>query len=85
MRGAGYGVVINIVVGVIGGILGGALLESARHRPADGWLLELAMAVVGAVLLLALVDLVRRARRPHAVTPARPACAILLAAARVAV
>ncbi len=59
VRGAGYGVVANIVIGVIGGLFGGALRELlgiARH----GWLLDLATAVAGAVLLLALVGLVRR-------------------------
>ena len=59
VRGAGYGVVINIVIGVIGGFLGSALLDLsgiARH----GWLVDLMMAVVGAALLLLAVDLLRR-------------------------
>jgi uncharacterized membrane protein YeaQ/YmgE (transglycosylase-associated protein family) len=64
VRGAGSGVVINLVIGVTGGILGGTLLDLvgvARH----GWLIDLAMAVVGAVLLLLLADRTRRAlRRP---------------------
>jgi uncharacterized membrane protein YeaQ/YmgE (transglycosylase-associated protein family) len=51
--------VINVVVGVIGGIVGGKLLALFRVAP-DSWLIELAVAVGGAVLLLALVSLVRR-------------------------
>jgi uncharacterized membrane protein YeaQ/YmgE (transglycosylase-associated protein family) len=51
--------VINVAVGVVGGIVGGKLLALFRVSP-DGWLIELAVAVVGAVLLLALVNLVRR-------------------------
>jgi len=68
VRGAGYGLVINLVVGVIGGVLGGALLRllsavrgggwSGHH----GWPLDLALAVAGAVLLLTLLDLIRRSR-----------------------
>ena len=66
VRGAGYGLVINLLVGVIGGILGGVLLRllsalrgggwSGHH----GWLVDLALAVVGAVLLLTLLNLNRR-------------------------
>lgn len=59
LRGEGYGFVINVVVGVIGGIVGGKLLALFRATP-DGWLIELAVAVVGAVLLLAVINLVRR-------------------------
>jgi uncharacterized membrane protein YeaQ/YmgE (transglycosylase-associated protein family) len=59
IRGAGFGVVINIVVGVIGGIIGGRLFTLAGLGP-EGWLMELAAAVVGAVLLLGLVNLLRR-------------------------
>jgi uncharacterized membrane protein YeaQ/YmgE (transglycosylase-associated protein family) len=60
IRGAGYGVVINIVLGVIGGLLGGALLDLLGIG-SHGWLLDLATAVAGAMLLLALAGLVRRA------------------------
>ena len=60
LRGAGFGVVINIIVGVIGGIVGGKLFALAGVGP-EGWLMELAAAVVGAILLLGLVNLLRRA------------------------
>ena len=65
VRGAGYGVVINIVVGVIGGVLGGMLLNLlgvSQH----GWLIDLAMAVLGAALLLMALELVRRGVRRSA-------------------
>jgi uncharacterized membrane protein YeaQ/YmgE (transglycosylase-associated protein family) len=54
LRGEGYGFVINVAVGVVGGIVGGKLLALFRVTP-DDWLIELAVAVAGAVLLLALV------------------------------
>jgi len=59
MRGAGFGVVINVVVGVIGGIIGGKLLD-LLGLAGGGWLTDLAMAVIGAVVLLGLVNLLRR-------------------------
>ncbi len=69
IRGAGYGLVINIVVGVIGGVIGGKLFAllgmvgDGSGAQDSGWLVRLALAVVGAVLLLALVDLAGRSRR----------------------
>jgi len=65
VRGAGCGVVVNLVVGVAGGILGGTLLDLVGGAP-HGWLLDLAMAVVGAALLLMMADLARRAVRRSA-------------------
>ena len=59
IRGAGYGLVLNIVIGIIGGLIGGKLSD-LLDIAAGSWLLDLAMAVVGAVLLLALVNLARR-------------------------
>ena len=59
LRGAGYGLVVNIVIGVVGGIVGGKLL-SLLGVVQDGWLISLATAVVGAMLLLILSNLARR-------------------------
>ena len=59
VRGAGYGLVVNVIVGIIGGVIG-AKLFSALEIAVDSWLVELAMAVLGAVLLLGLVNLLRR-------------------------
>jgi uncharacterized membrane protein YeaQ/YmgE (transglycosylase-associated protein family) len=59
VRGAGYGLVVNVIVGIIGGVIG-AKLFSALEIPVGNWLVELAAAVLGAVLLLGLVNLLRR-------------------------
>ena len=59
VRGTGAGLVINILLGVIGGMIGGKLIGVLGIRP-DGWLLELATATAGAVLLIAIVGLFRR-------------------------
>lgn len=60
MRGAGFGLVVNVIVGIIGSVIGGKLFALLGF-PDEGWLVGLAMAVVGAVVLLALVNLLRRA------------------------
>lgn len=59
VRGAGYGLVINVVVGIIGGVIGGKLLN-VLQIPTGSWFVQVAMAVLGAVLLLGLVNLLRR-------------------------
>ncbi len=58
VRGAGYGLVVNVIVGIIGGVIGSKLF-SALEIPVGSWFVELAMAVLGAVLLLGLVNLLR--------------------------
>lgn len=59
MRGRGYGAVVNVVLGIIGGVIGGKV-AGAFGIAVDGWLMKLAMAVLGAVLLLSVVEIARR-------------------------
>lgn len=55
------GALINVVVGIIGGWLGGQLLpRMGLHFP--GWGGYLLTAFIGAVLLLAIVNLIGRGR-----------------------
>jgi uncharacterized membrane protein YeaQ/YmgE (transglycosylase-associated protein family) len=58
VRGAGYGLVVNVMVGIIGGVIGGKLF-ALLDMPVGSWFVELAMAVLGAILLLGLVHLLR--------------------------
>jgi uncharacterized membrane protein YeaQ/YmgE (transglycosylase-associated protein family) len=58
VRGFGYGLVVNVIVGIIGGVIGGKLF-ALLEIPVGSWIVELAMAVLGAVLLLGLVNLLR--------------------------
>ncbi len=58
VRGAGYGLVINVIVGIIGGVIGGKLF-ALLGVPVGSWFVEVAMAVLGAILLLGLVHLLR--------------------------
>jgi uncharacterized membrane protein YeaQ/YmgE (transglycosylase-associated protein family) len=50
--------VVNVIVGIIGGVIG-AKLFALLEIPVGSWFVELAMAVLGAVLLLGLVNLLR--------------------------
>jgi uncharacterized membrane protein YeaQ/YmgE (transglycosylase-associated protein family) len=64
-RGAGFGLVINIVVGIVGGFIGGALADLLGIE-GNGWITSLGLAVVGAVVLLVLANLVRpRTEQPQ--------------------
>jgi uncharacterized membrane protein YeaQ/YmgE (transglycosylase-associated protein family) len=60
MQGGGFGVVGNIVVGIVGAVLGGLMLDVLGFH-AGGFLARLITAVLGAVVLLYLVKLLRKA------------------------
>src|SRR3546814_17004272 len=53
------GIILNIVVGIIGGFLGGWLLPMVGLS-FGGWIGYLVTALIGAVILLAIVNLFRR-------------------------
>ncbi len=55
------GPVLNIVVGIIGAVLGGFLMNTFGQSGVSGFnLYSLIVAIVGAVVLLAIVKAVRR-------------------------
>ncbi|MDX1540570.1 MAG: GlsB/YeaQ/YmgE family stress response membrane protein [Geminicoccaceae bacterium] len=58
MRGRGFGLVVNVLLGIAGGLLGGQLAAWAGIT-GDGWMVDVVTAMTGAVLLLAVVDLIR--------------------------
>ena len=60
-RDASMGIIWNIVVGVIGGLIGGWLLGSLINVGPE-WLSYLITAFIGAVILLAIANLVQRGR-----------------------
>jgi uncharacterized membrane protein YeaQ/YmgE (transglycosylase-associated protein family) len=57
---AQQGIILNVVVGIIGGFLGGWLLPLVGLGLGDGWLGFLVTALIGAIVLLAIVNLFRR-------------------------
>lgn len=60
MHGSGFGIIGDIVLGVLGAFLGG-LLFNALQLPWGGLVGRLIVATIGAVLLIFIVRLIRRA------------------------
>ncbi|MBU0912250.1 MAG: GlsB/YeaQ/YmgE family stress response membrane protein [Gammaproteobacteria bacterium] len=60
MKGSGFGLLGNIIVGIVGAILGGALFGMLGIS-ASGLLGSIITATVGAVVLLFIASLIRRA------------------------
>lgn len=54
------GILLNVVVGIIGGFIGGWLLPLLGLHLGGGWLGFLVTALIGAIVLLAIVNLIRR-------------------------
>jgi len=59
---AQQGMVLSVVVGIIGAVLGGWLMGRGTINNADLSLPSLLVSFVGAVVLLAIVNLIRRGR-----------------------
>jgi uncharacterized membrane protein YeaQ/YmgE (transglycosylase-associated protein family) len=59
VKGRGYGLVGDLVIGLLGGLIGGWLF-SRFGWTATTWLGEIIVAVVGGVVLVAVVRLLRR-------------------------
>jgi uncharacterized membrane protein YeaQ/YmgE (transglycosylase-associated protein family) len=61
MKGRGFGILGNIVVGVIGGVIGGFLFKQFGVSAGGGLIGPLVTAFVGALLLLFIVGLIKKA------------------------
>ncbi|MAT96638.1 MAG: GlsB/YeaQ/YmgE family stress response membrane protein [Anaerolineaceae bacterium] len=61
-RNAQMGMVANIVVGIVGALIGGFVVDLLGFAPASGFnFYSLLVAILGAVILLAIVGYLRRA------------------------
>jgi uncharacterized membrane protein YeaQ/YmgE (transglycosylase-associated protein family) len=60
VKGRGFGLVENLIIGVIGALIGGFVL-GALNVNVGGLLGQLIAATVGAIILLYLLKLIRRA------------------------
>jgi uncharacterized membrane protein YeaQ/YmgE (transglycosylase-associated protein family) len=58
MRGAGFGLVVNIIVGMIGALVAGWLFPS--FLPIAGIAGSIVQSTIGAIIVLAAVGLVKR-------------------------
>lgn len=61
VRGMGFGLVGNIVVGIVGAFLAGWLLPMAGIAIGGGIIASIIDAVIGAVILLVIIGLIKRA------------------------
>ncbi|MGA7622800.1 MAG: GlsB/YeaQ/YmgE family stress response membrane protein [Candidatus Acidiferrales bacterium] len=61
MKGGGYGVVVDIILGLVGGLLGGWIFEQLGIWPNGGILASIIVAFIGAVILVGITRLIKRA------------------------
>lgn len=60
MKGGGYGMIADIVLGILGGILGGWVVGKLGYG-GGGMVWSILVAILGAVILIALTRLIRKA------------------------
>lgn len=61
MKGGGYGVIVDIILGILGGLLGGWIFGKLGIWPAGGMIGSLIVAFVGAVILVGITRIFKRA------------------------
>jgi uncharacterized membrane protein YeaQ/YmgE (transglycosylase-associated protein family) len=61
VRGRGFGLIGNMVLGILGAVIAGYLLPQLGFTAGGGFFASLLHATLGAVVLLALVRLVKNA------------------------
>lgn len=61
VRGGGFGVIGDIVVGMLGALLGGFLFRTLGLFPGGGLLSSILVATVGAVVLILVLRVIKRA------------------------
>ena len=62
MRGAGYGVLMDIVIGIVGAIIGGWIMQGLGLAYSGGTIYTILVAILGAVVLTALLRLISGGR-----------------------
>jgi uncharacterized membrane protein YeaQ/YmgE (transglycosylase-associated protein family) len=60
VRGTGFGLIGDIVIGIVGAFIGVWLMTTLRIMPFAGFLGSIINATIGAVVLLAIIGLIRR-------------------------
>ena len=61
VRGAGFGLIGNIVIGIIGAFVASWLLPQLGVKFGGTWMSDIVNATIGAVIVLVILSLVRRA------------------------
>ena len=64
MQGRGFGCIGNVLIGLIGGVIGGYIFQALKIAPlATGILNEIITSLVGAMILLAIANILSPRRR----------------------
>jgi uncharacterized membrane protein YeaQ/YmgE (transglycosylase-associated protein family) len=61
MKGSGYGILMDIVLGIAGGIVGGWIMSFLGFYTSGGIIPTILVAILGAVVLVALARMLKRA------------------------
>ena len=61
MKGGGYGILIDIILGILGGVVGGWIFGLLVIWPGGGMIGSIVVAFVGAVILIWITRLVKKA------------------------
>jgi uncharacterized membrane protein YeaQ/YmgE (transglycosylase-associated protein family) len=61
MKGGGYGALMDIILGLLGGVIGGWLFGALGIWPGGGIVGAIVVAFVGAVILVAISRMLKRA------------------------
>lgn len=61
MKGGGYGILVDIILGLLGGIMGGWIFGALGIWPTGGILGSIIVSFVGAVVLVAISRVLKRA------------------------
>jgi uncharacterized membrane protein YeaQ/YmgE (transglycosylase-associated protein family) len=61
MKGGGYGILVDILLGIVGGWLGGWIFGRLGIWPAGGMIGSIVVAFVGAVILVWITRLLKKA------------------------
>ncbi len=59
MKGSGYGFFVDILLGIAGGFVGGWIARHVGLDPAGGFIYSTLIAIGGAVVLVAIVRLIK--------------------------
>ena len=58
MKGSGYGFILDTILGIVGAVIGGRIALALGISPVGGMIYTILIAIVGAVILVALVRLI---------------------------
>src|SRR5437899_7700865 len=64
MKGSGYGPLMDIALGIVGGVIGGWIMNLLGFYTSGGLIPSILVAILGAVVLVALLRMLKRAVTP---------------------